>query len=331
MGLIRLMLAIAVLLSHVDLRIGGLNPGVMAVIGFYMISGYVMTGVVLRYYADIRKAFGFYCDRALRLYPHYLVIVFCAATWQQFTGSTNLFLTRDVTAIDLLNNLLIFPMTFFMWNAADQFALVPPSWSLGAELQFYLLAPLVILIPIALWIFTIASIAVQVCAWLGILHPEWFGYRLAPGVFCFFIYGVLLYRVTHPTIGKSYQWASATMTVGAVAIAVASLVWLRSQGLHAVPYHQEVLLGFAVGSGLLFLGSKLPRGRWDDRLGDLAYGVFLNHFLLIWVFWGSATLSPAEISVLIALSLLAAMLLHRLIEQPMLRFRHRLRQKGSNG
>lgn len=331
MGLLRLILAIAVLLSHVDIRLWGLNPGVMAVIGFYMISGYVMTGVVLRYYADLRKSANFYWDRLLRLYPHYLAVIVLTLIWQQLTGGENLFLSRPATPADLINNLLVVPMNFFMWNASDQFALVPPSWSLGAELQFYLLAPFVILIPTALFVLGVASVAVQICAWLGVLQPEWFGYRLAPGVFCFFIYGVLLYRITHAVPGRRLGWAPALLTVSALALAVASLAGLRSTGLHAVPYHQEVLLGFGIGSVLLFAASRLNRARWDNLLGDLAYGVFLNHFLLIWIFWGRESPSTAGILTLIALSLAVAFVLHRLIERPVLRFRHRLRGRAAAG
>ena len=48
LGSLRLLLALAVAASHVDYRIAGLNPGVSAVVGFYLISGYVMAGLLQR-------------------------------------------------------------------------------------------------------------------------------------------------------------------------------------------------------------------------------------------------------------------------------------------
>ena len=48
--------ALAVAASHVDYRIAGLNPGVSAVVGFYLISGYVMAGLLQRHYPTPAQA-----------------------------------------------------------------------------------------------------------------------------------------------------------------------------------------------------------------------------------------------------------------------------------
>jgi peptidoglycan/LPS O-acetylase OafA/YrhL len=327
MGSIRLLLAIAVLLSHVDIRIAGLNPGVMAVIGFYLISGYVMTGLINRHYAALSQAPRFYLDRLLRLYPQYLFIAILVLVWQAVSGARTLFLQRPPDWMDLVNNLLIIPMNFFMWNGTDQYALIPPSWSLGAEMQFYLLAPLIILFPTVAWLIGLASLGVQGLAWLGLLHPEWFGYRLAPGVLCFFIYGVLMYRLMHKPLGDRWVAAPLLLAIAAPFCAALVLLWLRAKGLHAVPYHQEVLIGFGFGGLLLFLGAKFKFASWDARLGDLAYGVFVNHFFLIWLFWSGSFSGgwPAGFG-LVAASLFLAFLGHRFLEQPLHPLRHRLRR-----
>ena len=55
LGSLRLLLALAVAASHVDYRIAGLNPGVSAVVGFYLISGYVMAGLLQRHYPTRRR------------------------------------------------------------------------------------------------------------------------------------------------------------------------------------------------------------------------------------------------------------------------------------
>jgi peptidoglycan/LPS O-acetylase OafA/YrhL len=147
MGMMRLLLAMAVVLSHADLRVFQLNPGVTAVVGFYLISGYVMAGLVHRHYDKPARMPYFYLDRLLRLYPQYLVYAGAALAWHLWTQTPTLFLRHAPTWQDIANNLLIVPLNFYMFNGSDAYALVPPGWSLGAELQFYLLAPAMLLWP----------------------------------------------------------------------------------------------------------------------------------------------------------------------------------------
>lgn len=78
MGTLRFFLALLVLYSHAGGRIQQLNPGVTAVVVFYIISGYVMTALMRRYYCPspagptLPSTAHFYLDRLLRLYPQYL-------------------------------------------------------------------------------------------------------------------------------------------------------------------------------------------------------------------------------------------------------------------
>ena len=317
MGTLRLVLAIAVLLSHADVRVAQLNPGVMAVIGFYLISGYVMAGLIQRHYGALARAPHFYLDRLLRLYPQYLVIALAALVWHWISGAHNLFLTRPPTLQDIFNNLAIIPMNFFMWNGSDAYALIPPSWSLGAEIQFYLLAPLLILFPRIGLVAALFSLLVQVLAWLGVLHADWWGYRLLPGVLWFFLLGAAVHNKRLATL---LAWASPLLALGVY-------MALRAKGLHAVPYHTEVLIGWGLGAPLLWIAARLPRSGWDEQLGDLAYGVFLNHFLLLWVFWGGKSPSgPIGLMLLVAASIALSWLVQRFIEQPVVLYRRHLRR-----
>ena len=317
MGVLRLLLAIAVLLSHADVRLAQLNPGVMAVIGFYLISGYVMAGLIHRHYGALARAPHFYLDRLLRLYPQYLVIGIAALAWHLIVDENVLFLTRTPTWQDIFNNLAIIPMNFFMWNASGDYALVPPSWSLGAEMQFYLLAPLLILFPRIGMAAALLSLLVQALAWLGVLHADWWGYRLLPGVLCFFLLGAALHN---KRLAAPLAWASPALALGVY-------MALRAEGLHAAPYHTEVLIGWGLGAPLLWIAARLPRSGWDERLGDLAYGVFLNHFLLLWVFWGGKAPSGLiGLTMLVAASIGLSWLIQRVIEQPVVLYRRHLRR-----
>lgn len=96
-GTLRLILAVMVAISHVDIRAYGRNPGVVAVVCFFMISGFVMTGVIRSYYQDNKTMF--YLDRLMRIYPQYLfflgltiIMFWISGAWSIVSPPNNNFL-----------------------------------------------------------------------------------------------------------------------------------------------------------------------------------------------------------------------------------------------
>lgn len=324
MGTLRLVLALLVLLSHADFRIAQLNPGVMAVVGFYLISGYVMAGLIHRHYAEPARVPWFYLDRVMRLAPQYLLYAGLALAWYLWVRTPTPFLTRDPSATDLLNNLLVVPLNFYMVNGSDGFVLIPPAWSLGAELQFYLLVPFMCLWPRLGLVLGAGSLAVQGLALHGVLHTDWFGYRLLPGILWVFGIGMLLFHWHRAQPRKA-----AVLAWGAPLAALALYLYLRSSGLHAAPYHQEVLLGWGLAIPLVHLLARRRAGRWDAWAGDVSYGVFLNHFLLIWVLFPGPGRSLAQWLLLAVASVALSMLSQQWLERPVLQWRRRLRTSAA--
>jgi peptidoglycan/LPS O-acetylase OafA/YrhL len=323
MGYLRLALALAVLLSHADFRVYQLNPGVTAVIGFYLISGYVMAGLVHRHYGRASAAPLFYVDRVLRIFPQYLVYAGLTLAWFYATGARTLFLTHPPGWRDLLNNLTVVPLNFYMYNGADAFTLIPPSWSLGAELQFYLLVPLMLLRPAVGVALAAISLGVHALAWHGVLNTDWYGYRLLAGVLWVFGVGMLMFHWhrQHPRRAAALAWAAPVL-------ALAVWGYLRWRGLHAQPYHQEVLIGWGVGIPLVHWLARRPASRLDHWAGDVSYGTFLNHFLLIWVLFPGPERSPLQWLALAVCSILLSWATQRLFEQPVLAWRRRLRRRN---
>lgn len=324
MGTLRFALALAVLLSHVGLTVQGLNPGVLSVIVFYAISGYVMSALIARHYASAARTPHFYLDRLSRLYPQYALYATGAALWFYSVGHTTPFLQQAAQPTDWLNNLLIVPLNFYMFNGADRFTLVPPAWSLGAELLFYALAPWLwrhwsLAIALAL-----GSLGVQAMAWHGLIQTDWWGYRLLPGILWVFVLGMALQRLQTPRPQRARQIALATPLLVAA-------VWgyLSFKGLLAQPYHREVLLGLALGIPLLHWLSQAQgsvlRQRIDQQLGDLSYGIFLNHFLIMWLFGLSAPQHAWQWAALMVASIVFSALSQRLIERPVLLWRRKWR------
>ncbi|KRB85133.1 acyltransferase family protein [Noviherbaspirillum sp. Root189] len=316
LGTFRLLLAILVALSHVGVTVSGLNPGVVAVVCFYLISGYVMTGLLRSHYASVARVPAFYLDRALRLFPQYLAIAALTLAWFVIAGRHTAFLQHAPEWGDLVNNLIVVPLNYFMFNGSDRFTLVPPAWSLGAEIQFYLLIPFLLLWRLRLPAFAIGLVVFCMAAW-GVLNTDTFGYRLLPGVLVFFLLGSALYDVRG-------QKRAAWLVFGGIAATALGWWLLAAAGQLPATYNRETLFGVAIGLPVLYLLGRLPQHWLDDRLGDLSYGVFLNHFLIQWLGIGQPTEAGALL-VYLLISLLLATLTQRLVEQPVLHLRRKLR------
>ncbi|MEJ6021941.1 acyltransferase family protein [Ramlibacter sp. PS4R-6] len=319
MGSLRLVLATLVLLSHAGVRLHGLNPGVVAVVVFYLISGYVMAGLIHKHYDSPGGIPGFYADRALRIFPQYLFYMLAALAWHLATGTQTLFLTRTPTAQDLFNNFTVIPLNFFMFNGADGYSLVPPAWSLGAELQFYLLAPVMLLWPRIGLVLAAISVGVQVMAMHGVLNTDWYGYRLLAGVLWFFAAGMLMFHLK--------PRAGAILAVLAPVLAAAAWLYLRARHLDGLTYNTEVLIGWGAGIPLVWLLGRRRSGKFDRLAGDVSYGMFLNHFLLIWLLFPASGLGAAQLAALAVCSFALSWATQRALERPVLAWRRRLRAR----
>lgn len=324
LGSFRFLLAALVALSHVNVHIAGLNPGVIAVVGFYMTSGYVMTALLRKYHGDLPSVRWFYLDRLLRIFPLYLAVAGLTLIWFLWTGRTSYYLQHTPHWQDLLNNLLVVPLNYFKYNGSAAFTLIPPAWSLGAEIQFYLLIPLLLIWRLRAAAFAV-GIAVYGCAAWGLIDTDTFGYRLLPGALMYFLLGSALHDARlRPS--QSRAWALALG--GALAALLAALLLQRFGHLEH-QFNRETLAGIGLGLPLLVALTQLRPQRWDNWLGDLSYGVFLCHFLV-----QTAIMAPPSTlrgyCIYMAASIALAVLLHFAIERPAQQWRHQLRARYRN-
>jgi peptidoglycan/LPS O-acetylase OafA/YrhL len=326
-GSLRLFLAVLVALSHAGITVFGLNPGVFAVVIFYMISGWVVDSL-LRSGMSLRN---FMIERFLRIVPAYAAVALLtvATLLILLHGESIFFLTRRPELGDWLANASIIPLNFFMWTGQDRFTLIPPAWSLGLELQYYLLAALLLhRLPLPVrWGLTGASLLVWLCASAGAIHTDWWGYRLLPGTVFIFLAGAALHA--RSAEGRKLGVEPLLAGVGGVAVLLAI-----SMGYWGVaPFNRETACGVLAGLGAIFVLAGLKRQRWDDYLGHLAYPVFLNHFLLLWVFghFGitpqKMTSEPIWLGFWLVCVLAGAAVLHYAVESPLVRKRRRLRER----
>lgn len=322
LGTYRLCLALLVALSHIGKNIHGLIPGIIAVVGFYLVSGYVMTGLLRQHYRSVNQVGKFYLDRALRLFPHYLAMAGITFIWFSLTGQHTDYLKGQPNSMNILNNILIVPLNFYMFNNAMDFTLIPPSWSLGAEIQFYLVVPFLLLFDFRKIAITL-SLSVFVAATFGILNSDWFGYRLLPGVLFTFLLGSLLYD-RHQSSQVRLYGKRLLYSVTALVFVLGGLLTYSNK--IRLPYNRETLIGLIVGLFFLNTLARRARNSFDEALGNLSYGVFLNHFFVKWAFFGEKVEGFLSVTVYLALSLFIAFVMSRLVEGPILKFRKRMRR-----
>ncbi|AWM92903.1 hypothetical protein DJ564_19945 [Pseudomonas sp. 31-12] len=315
MGAYRLLLAVLVAVSHMGKTFAGLNPGVVAVVSFLIISGFVMTSLIERNYKAPEKIGLFYMDRALRLYPQFLFyfLASCTVIYFLLPGTPQ---AAELTFKTIAQSLAMVPLGFYMFGVAGSLIL-PPGWSLGLEMCFYLVIPFLIIYKARGIAFTL-SVAVFMTACLGFINTDVYGYRLLPGVLFMFLCGSYLYKPR----AKGLAIAAGTAVVAALMFAAieAGLIERR-------PFNAEVTAGIALGIPAVYVLTKLKFHRVDEFLGDISYGVFLNHFVVMYVlraFWPVAYDAPIVAAVLI-LSFGLSCVSYYCIERPALKLRHALR------
>jgi peptidoglycan/LPS O-acetylase OafA/YrhL len=307
-GYLRFFLAFLVLISHVNIRFYGMNPGVIAVVIFYLLAGYVVSHL----WADVipegpGRLYRFYRDRALRIWPLYGYVVLLTLV---FLGVTR-YGAPEFSFLKLLGNALIVPVNYYMMVdttilKSPSWCLIPPAWSLGAELQAYLIFPLVLTNKRLKLLLTAASLMVYLLANFSVLHPDYFGYRLIFGVFFIFVTGSSIRQAgTSRSLDfdRIYPWA-LWLAVAVLGGGVASNM------LVGQVYTRETLLGIFMGIPLVaFLGKFRKNLPGNRMLGGLSYGVFLSHFLVIWALDHTGLVRPDHPLVYIPVLTLGSVLL----------------------
>lgn len=327
LGVLRLVLACCVALSHANVALAGYHIGVPAVIVFYILAGYVV-GLQWRQIAIGRSRTGavlaFWRDRMLRLLPTYFAVLALTALVALLARPQSYFLSAEPGIACVLGNLTIIPLNFYPFNGLDRCSLIPVSWSLGLEIQFYLLFPLLLAARPLLLLLGVTSLIIYAAAGAGFIHTDIWGYRLLPGTLFIFLIGTLLaWLESRNNEHGSIVVAGLGCLAGTVA---AGMVLAGPQA--TVNFAFETAVGLALALPLIVLGRRIRRSRLDDLAGMAAYPLFLVHFALLWAFEAlmpSWLVTPGGIGVYLVVCLLISLTLAIGIDAPTMRLRRRLR------
>ncbi len=291
---LRAVAVIAVLLFHVGLPAAA--GGFIGVDVFYVISGFLITGLLLREGQATGKVdlLAFYARRMRRLLPAALVVIVVTLAASALVLSP---LRLPEVAGDAAASALYVANFRFAIEATDYLSLVAPSpllhyWSLGVEEQFYLAWPLILLVTArllsprllgpALLLLAIGSFGLSLYwtetspAW-AFFSPVTRAWQLAAGA---------LLAVGFLRLPRRLPRASASLAVAVGLVLIVAGVLAVSDET-AYPGAWAVLP--VVGAVLVILGGSagptLP-GRLLDNpparyLGRISYSLYLWHWPIL--------------------------------------------------
>lgn len=334
---LRLLAALAVVVQHATAHLNDrflwVDPydpwwfydGVPA---FFILSGYFVYRSAANFAAKGHRWSDFLFNRALRVVPAIWTYLLVTLVLLVSLGIVSRFelLSADVAAW-VASTLLMVPA--YSPTALDHFGIGVINgslWTIPVEVSFYVALPLV-LVPLRkkmgaraflLFLGAVSAVAVMAAALLG----ESLGGRLLGLTFLphlgFFGLGIAWY-------GALRAWKPRLRHAKTGLVLYALVVWWRN-GVDA-QWHLPLTLLAAIPLSvvLMYAGENGPgwASTLTRRVGDLSYGAYIWHMPLInLMLWSEVTtrLPPATApAIALVLTLIAARLSWRFVEEPMLR------------
>ncbi len=273
-GYLRFILSILVMLSHLNIRFFTLNQGVFAVTIFYILAGFVVSYLYSSIIPNRKyKILLFYKDRINRIFPLYLYMVILTIIFLLLTNYGN----PNFNLLNLFYNITIIPLNYYMYIDSTiltnpSWCLIPPAWSLGTELQAYLLLPFALISLRFRYFSLFFSFTVYALANFTILQPDYFGYRFIIGIFFIFLIGTFI---------QESKYKPLILIWILTLILISTLIYLN---LEKIAYARETSIGILIGIPLIYILSKVKiKLPFNPIFGSLSYAIFLSHFLSIWI------------------------------------------------
>ena len=322
---LRAFAAMLVVIYHAGITSGGY----IGVDIFYVISGYLITGLLLRE-LDKTGTLGlraFYLRRVKRLLPTSFFVLFITAitAWYLYPTSMRADLGKDIAAAGIyISNYL-----FAFWQMDYQnLSAIPPVvihyWSLAVEEQFYLFWPFIILalykkggrrrvgqgvvaISIASFLFSLYQTSVE---------PIWAFYSLPTRAWELGVGALLLYIPARIKFSQNYLWIALALFIYGTFIFRDSTPFPGTAAL--VPVFATAISLAAVHSWPKIL-NRVGTHRVIQWLGEISYPLYLWHWplLVIPAVYLGRGLHIYEKLICVLATLIFADLTHRFIEEPL--------------
>ena len=348
MGIIRFLLAFSVVVAHFQyfssLRLTGGDTAVQA---FFIISGFYIALILDGRYSSTKN---FLINRFLRLYPTYIIIAainfFVVMTehgslpdiftfpkilssFLIFTNATMLF--QDLTMfLGLQDGRLHFVANFLRSDPVlFPYLLIPQAWTLGLEISFYLLAPL-LFIKNRKYIYYIFVASIFIRIYLlqhGKFEDPW-NYRFFPSELALFMLGAMSYSIYKSIRFEANPELYQKMGAAMLAITVGYILFFKNLASNYEFDKGIFYLMLTAFIPFIFYVSK--NNKLDQFIGNLSYPIYLLWGLRIDVTSKVMTIIGIQNNTLEGLVryssiIILAMAMYFLIEKPMEHIRDRFK------
>lgn len=242
---------------------------------FFVLSAFALLHSTERHLGRPQWGATFFTKRFWRIAPLFYLILFLIVGFQLAGGN----------AVDpwrvVLN--LAFSTAF-----SPQDGLVPAGWTVGVEMLFYAMFPVLLLTVRSMRAAIVLSIMATVATCAGRIllfreHGDWANFML-PSNLCFFAYGILAYRVALSDSQGSRSIRRVAPVVSLLAIA-ALLALPEDHALRRGAGLVTILWGLAFAVLCVWRGVATSR-RGNPAmhyLGERSYSIYLLHPLVIWL------------------------------------------------
>jgi peptidoglycan/LPS O-acetylase OafA/YrhL len=267
---------------------------------FFVLSGFLIGGIIIDNRESKNFLQVFYIRRALRILPAYslLLIAFYALRSQLdparfgalFYGNAPIF--PEFSYFTFTQNIFL-GLAFAMHR--DSAIFLGPTWSLAVEEQFYMVVPFCFLItPRRYWVSLLVWLAILALV-LRMLFPEQLPYVVTPfrmdSLFLGVLAALVVRRVSLRALLQERKWIlrSAFLLLLVMVVwfvAEGKLVWRAPQYSVLACFYTVLLLIAVIESGSLPLAIfRFPPLRF---LGLISYGLYLFNMPILWLFHGLA-------------------------------------------
>jgi len=354
LGGFRFVLAVIVVLSHTwflsfDHRsfVQDLGVGNFAVMGFFVLSGFIISEAIDIFYRDRPGAF--LGNRFLRLAPPYWAAAIFSILIHAILSSAGILMLPDYASppgvmFDFRNLAVQITGIFPLFNVnhffprVEWYYFVRFAWAIFVEFVFYFsIAICVAFWPVArkissirVYLVSIATAALGVHVFSEYVHPMHTSFAFFP----YFVLGASIYcrkvrqdRVAVVIAAVSYILVAIHFlryTQGQLPLYVdwwsgvtRPVVFIPTLTMLAIPLLLEYILGIRLSDRLT---------KFDQSLGDLTYPLYLNHYAVL---VAAYSLFPKPYWIVqittVAISFAVSLVLQRLVEGPMSRIRDQIR------
>jgi len=352
MGLIRFFLAFSVVVAHFlffpTFRLIG---GEVAVEAFFIISGFYIAMILDGRYSSTKD---FLINRFLRLYPAYFVIagfnlivnlidpgelknVFTLppqlSSYLVFTNATMMF--QDVAMFLGVHD----GRVHFVKNFLDsspvvfRYLLIPQAWTLGIEITFYLLAPILFFRKYKyIYVFFVMSLLIRIYLLQHGKFDDPWSYRFFPNELALFMLGAIAYNIYSKIDFKANEALYCEIGKWLLALVIGFVFFFPN-----IAANYEFKKGFfylLLTVGIPFIFHLTKDNPWDKFIGELSYPIYLLWGLRIDVSkyitdYFHITSENVRGIIFYSFILLAAITIHILVEKPVERIRTHFRKRGS--